>query len=226
MGEISKAVGQWVVANLGWTVIIILFILSGVFKIAKKEIDPLGALIGWIGKAFTKDVRNDIQKLKEDTDANFEKVKKDRNDKVEELKKDYNEKISALRNDLDGFENTTNKSICEMQNGTHDNCQVLKERLDAMEKSNDMQTIRQIKTHVLDFANSCMNGRKHTFRDFRNIIKENKTYQTLVEKYGLENDVYKDDYEFIMEIYHDCKINRSFLNDKGESFEEIEKEDE
>lgn len=216
MGEISKAVGQWIVGNVGWTVIIILFLLSCLFKVAKKEIDPLGWVVSWIGKAFTKDVRNDIATLKTNTDAKFDEMKT----KVEELKTDYNDKISGLRDDLDAFESSTNKSIKDMKVGTTSNCELLKTRLDAMEKSNDMQTVRQIKAHVLDFANSCMNGRKHTFRDFRNIIKENKQYETLVEKYGLVNDVYKDDFEFIMEIYHDCKKNRSFLNDNGEPFVE------
>lgn len=213
MGEVAKAVGQWIVANVGWSVLIILFILSSLFRIVKKEIDPLGWVISWIGKAFTKDVRNDIATLKTETNGKFE-----------ELKKDYNKQIDELRADLDGFEATTNESIRSMQNGTHDNCAVLKERLDAMEKSNDMQTIRQIKMHVLDFANSCMNGRKHTFRDFRNLIKENKLYESLVDKYGLKNDVYKDDFDFIMEIYHDCKLNRSFLNDDGKPFDESDEE--
>lgn len=216
MGEISKVVGQWIVGNVGWTIIIILFLLSCLFKVAKKEIDPLGWVVGWIGKAFTKDVRNDIATLKTNTNAKFDEMKT----KVEELKTDYNDKISGLRDDLDAFESSTNQSIKDMRVGTSSNCELLKTRLDAMEKSNDMQTVRQIKAHVLDFANSCMNGRKHTFRDFRNIIKENKQYETLVEKYGLVNDVYKDDFEFIMEIYHDCKKNRSFLNDNGEPFVE------
>ena len=29
MGEVSKAVGQWIVANTGWAFIIFLFILTG-----------------------------------------------------------------------------------------------------------------------------------------------------------------------------------------------------
>lgn len=193
MGEVSKAVGQWIVGNVGWTAIIILFVLSGIFKVAKKEIDPLGTVISWIGKAFTKDVRNDIAILKADSDS----------------------QISDLRDDLDEFEDRTNRSITAMQNGTNVNCELLKTRLDAMEKSNDMQTVRQIKAHVLDFANSCMNKRKHTKQDFDNIIKENEEYERLVEKYELRNDVYTEDYAYIMKIYHKCQEEGSFLKDDG-----------
>ena len=33
MGEISKAVGQWIAGNVGWTVIIILFVVSSGYGI-------------------------------------------------------------------------------------------------------------------------------------------------------------------------------------------------
>ena len=64
MSEISKAVGQWIVNNVGWTVVIFLFVLSGLFKITKIELNPVGWILGWIGKNFTKDVRKDVADLK------------------------------------------------------------------------------------------------------------------------------------------------------------------
>ena len=151
MGEISKAVGQWIVSNVGWTVIIALFILSGLFKITKIELNPIGWIIGWIGKNFTKDVRKDVADLKVDTNTRFEEIKTDRaasiRDLKKELKEDYNKQITDLRTDLDAFETKTNSSIDEMKTGTTANCELLKSRLDLMEKSNDMQTVRQIKAH-------------------------------------------------------------------------------
>lgn len=211
MGEISKAVGQWIVGNVGWTAIIILFILSGIFKIAKVELDPVGWLISWFGKKFTADVRKDVADLKEENQKKFEEVKTDRAAKIEELKTDYVAKISELRADLDAFETKTNSSISEMKNGTNMNCELLKVRLDAMEKSNDMQTVRQIKEHVFNFANSCINKHRHTRQDFDNIIKENSEYEMLVKKHKLSNAVYDEDYKYILKIYDKCKEENSFL---------------
>ena len=217
MSEVAKAVGQWVVGNLGWSAIILLFLLSCLFKITKKEIDPLGTVIGWIGKALTKDVRLDVSDLKTENEKRFEEIKKDRAEKIEELKTDYNNKISELRTDLDGFKKQTDSGLNEMKTGTVKNCETLKKRLDEMEasnqKSNDMQTVRQIKAHVLDFANSCMNKRKHTKLDFENIIDENTQYEELVKKYNLVNDVYKEDFSFIMKVYHKCQEEGSFLKE-------------
>ena len=213
MGEISKAVGQWIVANVGWSIIIVLFILSALFKITKKEIDPLGWLIGWIGKALTKDVRNDISELKRSTDLKFEDIQKDRTCKIDELKDDYNKKIADLREDLDGFESTAKEKMIQLREESTFNCNNVTERLDQMQKSNDMQTVRQIKAHVLEFANSCLNGVKHTKKDFDNIIEENQEYESLVEKYTLVNNVYTEDFNYIMKVYHKCQENNSFLKE-------------
>lgn len=191
MGEVTKAVGQWIVGNVGWTVIIILFILSALFKLTKREIDPLGWVVGWFGKMLTKDVRKDVADMKTET----------------------NGKISDLRADLDSFEERTKNSMADMQKSHTQSCALLKKRLVGMEKSNDMQTVRQIKAHVLDFANSCMNKRKHTKMEFENIIKENEEYETLCKKYRLKNNVYTEDYAYIMKIYHHCQDEGTFLKD-------------
>ena len=198
MGEISKAVGQWILQNVGWSIIIILFLLSCFFKIVKKEIDPLGWVIGFFGKALTKDVLKDIKELKATTDSRIT---------------DLDTKLTDLRGDLDDFETRTKDEMKKIQVGTTANCSLLKKRLGQIEKSNDLQTLRQIKAHVLDFANSCLNGRKHTKKDFENILKENEEYERLCKKYKLRNNVYTEDYAYIMKIYHKCQENNSFLKD-------------
>ena len=191
MGELSKVVGQWIVANTGWAVIIVLLILTGLFKITKIEINPIGWVLGQIGNALNKPVRNDISALKAETTK-----------QIDELKTEYNAKVTDLREDLDGFETKSSETISS-----------LKERIDMMEKSNDMQTVRQIKAHVLEFANSCLNKHKHTKKEFDNIIAENQEYEVLVSKYGLVNDVYTEDYAYILKIYHRCLEENSFLKD-------------
>ena len=75
----------------------------------------------------------------------------------------------------------------------------------------DMGRIANIKSTVLDFANSCRNGRKHSKEEFTNILTENGEYERLVKKYGLKNDVYREDFNFILEIYRNCLHNNSFL---------------
>lgn len=193
--EFGKAIAQWMLSHISLTIIIVLFILSCLFKLTKREIDPLGAVIGWIGRKLTNDLRKDVEGMKTDT----------------------NTKISTLQSDLDNFEKKTGKDIDEIKKGTAKNCADLKVRLDEMEtahqKSNDMQTVQTIRSHILDFANSCFNKRKHTKREFENIIDENTLYEELVQKYAIKNNVYKEDYDFIMKVYHQCQEEGSFLKE-------------
>ena len=193
MGEALKPVGQWIAQNVPLTVLFVLFLFSVFFKIPKKEVRPIEWFIGWLGKHFTRELRKDIQVMKDDS----------------------NKQIKDLRTDLDAFEERTNKAITVIQAGTTENCETLKAKLALMERSNDMQTLRQIKAHILDFANSCMNKRKHTKQDFENIIHENEEYEHIVAKYkDITNDVYTEDYNYIMKIYHKCQDEGSFLKDE------------
>ena len=193
--ELGKTLGQLVVNNLSITIVIVLWTMGGLFKITKKEINPLGWLSGKIGKAITKDLRSDVEGMKTDTDK----------------------RISTLKTDLDNFEKKTSKDINDIKKGTEKNCAELKVRLDEMEasqqKSNDMQTIQTIRSHILDFANSCFNKKKHTKREFENIIDENAKYEELIEKYEIKNNVYKEDYDFILKVYHTCQEEGSFLKE-------------
>lgn len=173
MSELSKAVGTWIINNLGWTVVLLFVIISCLFKLTKREIDPLGWILAKIGSALTKT-----------------------------LQTDFDSKLSDIKTDLDSFKVQSKNS-----------CDILQRRMDQMEESNDMQTVRQIKTHVLNFANSCLNKQRHTKQDFDNIIRENEEYEKLVAKYNLRNDVYTEDFGYIMKIYHHCQDKNSFLSE-------------
>lgn len=228
MSELVKTLGQLAVNNLSLAaiivIVVVLTVFKGLFKIAKKEVDPLRWFTGKVRNALTKDVRKDISDFKVETHDKFEEIKTDRKSQVDVLRKDVmsmkedtNKRIKELREDLDAFETRTNGSIDEMKVGTTQNCETLKKRLDDMEasqqKSNDMQTIQTIRAHILDFANTCYNKRKHTKREFENIIDENAVYEKLVEKHEVKNNVYKEDYDFIMKCYHKCQEEGTFLKE-------------
>lgn len=224
MKVLGEHAGKWVLDHVGWTVIIILLVISIIlrilnyfFKISKREIDPIGWFIAKLGRALTKGVSADIADFKKSTDAKFEDIKTSRSTAIKKMQDDYNKQIADLKSDIDSFEKSTNVSLEQMKKGTDANCKALTKRLNVMEKSNDLQSIRQIRTHVLDFANSCMNGRKHTVKDFDNVFDENAEYEALCKKHKIKNHKYKADYEFIEKIYKKCQEENSFLSDKEQA---------
>lgn len=82
---------------------------------------------------------------------------------------------------------------------------------DKQQKSIDENEMDRIRWEVLDFANACRNHRKHTKDEFQHIIDINTKYHDLLEKYGQENGVFDAEYAYILELYHECQRNNSFL---------------
>ena len=87
----------------------------------------------------------------------------------------------------------------------------LKNDMEDLRRDVDMQRIAGIRALVLDFANSCMNKRKHSKEEFENIINENKVYEKLVQKYEIKNDVYAEDYAYVKRVYRKCLDEHKFL---------------
>lgn len=75
----------------------------------------------------------------------------------------------------------------------------------------DRQRMANIRSLVLDFSNSCLNGRRHTREEFEHVIAENHHYDELVRKYGIANDVYTEAYEYVLRVYRKCLDQQKFL---------------
>ena len=77
----------------------------------------------------------------------------------------------------------------------------LEENIGKLEQNVDTNEMDRIRWEVLDFANSCRNGRKHTQDEFEHIITLVKKYEQLLEKLGKENGVFELEYQYIKELY-------------------------
>ena len=87
----------------------------------------------------------------------------------------------------------------------------LETRADEQRKSIDENEMDRIRWEVLDFANACRNHVKHTKDEFQHIIALNTKYHALLYKYEQENGVFDAEYDYILEIYHECQRDNSFL---------------
>ena len=80
----------------------------------------------------------------------------------------------------------------------------LMEQVDENEKD-------RIRWEVLDFANSCRNGRRHTKDEFVHIITLNDKYKALLKKTGDTNGVFDAEYEYIKRLYAERQEKNDFL---------------
>ena len=134
-----EKIGEWLGGNWG----LVLAIVCVFFEFTPIKVHPISALLRWIGKRLTGDIRRDIADLRRDVDD---------------------------------------------------------------------QRMSSIRTLVLDFSNSCLNGRQHTKEEFDHVIEENKTYEKLVARYNVENEVYTEAYEYIKRVYRKRMDKRDFLS--------------
>ena len=87
----------------------------------------------------------------------------------------------------------------------------IKATIKEQQKTIDENEKDRIRYEVLDFANSCRNGRKHTKDEFEHIITLNVKYQNLIAKTDDKNGVFDAEYEYILEIYRMCQRENKFL---------------
>lgn len=75
-------------------------------------------------------------------------------------------------------------------------------RLDTIEYQMDLNEIDHIRWEILNFANSCRHGRSPGKDEYEHVISQNAKYKELVDKHKITNDVYAEEYNFILELYH------------------------
>ena len=94
--------------------------------------------------------------------------------------------------------------------GSKVNGEMLK-RIDKLEANVDTNEMDRIRWEVLDFANSCRNGRRHTQDEFEHIITLVKKYEARLEKLGKENGVFEMEYKYIVKLYEKCQQENDFI---------------
>ncbi len=71
--------------------------------------------------------------------------------------------------------------------------------------------IDELRWNILNFANSCRNGRKHSKDEFEHVISDHSKYLKILENHGMQNGQVETDYKFIERVYHKCMDENDFL---------------
>lgn len=87
----------------------------------------------------------------------------------------------------------------------------LKEDVDKLSLKVDENEIDRIRWEILDFANSCRLGKKHTYDEFTHIIEVNTKYHKIIEARDMTNGQLDLEYAYIKEIFKQCQLENKFL---------------
>ena len=80
----------------------------------------------------------------------------------------------------------------------------------------ELKTLEDTRRDILEFANACMNGRKHTKEQFEFMIKKCDTYELHIKENKIKNGVIEAAIKEIRRLYDKCIQEHSFLKEEGE----------
>lgn len=87
----------------------------------------------------------------------------------------------------------------------------LSKQMEEMRNDLDSNEKDRIRWEILDFANSCRNGRNHAHDEFKHIAELHDKYTSLLAKTGDENGVFTTEYQWITTVYQEKLKDNSFL---------------
>lgn len=65
--------------------------------------------------------------------------------------------------------------------------------------------------HILNFANSCRNGKLHSKDEWQHVMSELSEYENYTDKKGITNGVIEEDAKYLRELYQERNKKNDFL---------------
>lgn len=87
----------------------------------------------------------------------------------------------------------------------------LREKIEALEKEQREQTAENRRWMILDFGNSCMQGRRHTQNEWAHCLKVMKKYENDCKKHNISNGEIEQMTQYLRETDLEIKRNHNYL---------------
>ena len=99
----------------------------------------------------------------------------------------------------------------KLNGDTNNQLETISLQLETVSGRIDKIEINDMRSQILDFANSCMNKRKHTKEEFEHIIDLHTQYEDIISKKGMTNGRVDLAFRYISDLYTICLNENSFL---------------
>lgn len=75
----------------------------------------------------------------------------------------------------------------------------------------DNKVTNDMRWNILDFSNSCKNGRQHTREEWHHVISQLAEYEELIESKKFVNGVMVEESKYLKELYQERNQKNDFL---------------
>lgn len=87
----------------------------------------------------------------------------------------------------------------------------VKDELKAVKDETRDYKVQNWRWNVLDFANSCRNGRRHSHDEWRHTISQLAEYENYIEANNITNGVFEEDARYLRTEYQEHCAKNDFL---------------
>lgn len=87
----------------------------------------------------------------------------------------------------------------------------LKAEVEIVKKDFEEKNAHDKRWSILDFANSCHNGRKHTREEWEHVLNQLIYYEEYVDEKDIKNAVIEEETRYLRELYRELMANNEFI---------------
>ena len=91
------------------------------------------------------------------------------------------------------------------------NIQEINRNLADLKKEFEVNKAQEKRWHILDFVNSCRNGRRHTREEWNHAITELREYEEYTKNNDIPNGVIEEDGKYLRRLFQERNDNNDFL---------------
>ena len=87
----------------------------------------------------------------------------------------------------------------------------LKKELSELKRDFEQTKAQDKRWHILSFANSCRNGKRHSKDEWEHLIAELKEYEEYTKRKQIPNGVFEEDAKYLRTLYQKISMENDFL---------------
>ncbi len=84
-------------------------------------------------------------------------------------------------------------------------------QLNVVQREFEIKNANDKRWDILDFSNSCRNGRRHGREEWEHVIDQLKQYETYVKEHKIDNGVIEEETRYLRELYRERLEKNDFL---------------
>lgn len=93
----------------------------------------------------------------------------------------------------------------------HKEFKTLKGEVQVLKRDFEEKNAHDKRWSILDFANSCHNGRKHTKEEWEHVLNQLIFYEEYVDKNEIPNAVIEEETRYLRELYRELMARNEFI---------------